>query len=768
MVRALLVATALVLAVVLGVAPLAPTTPVPASAPATEFSGDRAMRTLAVIAARPHPTGSAADDDVREYLVHELEALGFEVDVEDTTGLTEVYAKRWGIPVVAAHVRNIVARRLGRERGPALMLMAHYDSRELAPGASDDGYGTATLLETARALAASAPLRHDVVVLLTEGEEEGLLGARAFLDESPVAHDVGLVLNFEARGDRGPVMMFQTSEHAGALVDVLASAAPHVAASSLSQEVYRRMPNDTDLTPWLRAGYPAMNFANVDGFGRYHQPTDTVGNADRATLQHHGSYALALTRAFADRDELVPPATGDEVYFTAGTVFVHYAAREATTLALLAVGLLAIVVGVGTWRRRFPLPAVLAGAGVSLLALVAAALVGMGAWWAADHATGGALATQQVRDALRKTVVAALVLLGSGVAWGVFALARRRVRTDCLAVGAMLWWALLAVGTAVALPGTSFLFVWPLMAAGMAWCMRVAVRSLDGEHPAAIAAHLVAAMAAIVLLVPLALQLGVAFGPSVAPALAGLGALAATAAVPAMKSFGSPRRWIVPTLLVGGAVAGIFVPCIVPPYDASSPRPDSLLYVQDADRGTASWISFDDAPDAWTARALSGAKREAMPALLPRSKHELLQAAANVVPLDPPRIGVLSDTHTGATRSLRLRVMLPAGTEIVELAVPPSAHVTDASVQGKRFGVEAGDGWLDLAFFGPPPAGIELGLETASAGTIPLRIIAQARGLPAALTPALGPRPPDRMPGVIQWNELGASDMTLVTTSFDL
>ena len=768
MLRALLVATALVLAVVLGVAPIAPMVPAPASAPATEFSAERAMRTLAVIAAKPHPTGTAADDEVREYLIHELEALGFEVDVQDATALTDVYAKRWGIPVVAAHVRNIVARRQGKESGPALLLMAHYDSRELAPGASDDGYGTATLLETARALAATPPLRHDVVVLLTEGEEEGLLGARAFLEESPLAHEVGLVLNFEARGDRGPVLMFQTSEQAGALIDVLASVAPHVAATSLSQEVYRRMPNDTDLTPWLRAGYPAMNFANVDGFGRYHQPTDTVANADAATVQHHGSYALALTRAFADREVLVPPATGDQVYFTAGTVFVHYAAREATTLAGLAAGLLAIALSVGEWRRRLPFRAVLAGAGVSLLAIVAAALVAKGVWWAADRASEGALATQQVRDALRKMAVAALVLLGGGVAWAVYAIARRRVRTDYLAVGALLWWAVLAVGTAVALPGVSYLFVWPLMAAGVAWCMRVAVRTLDGEHPAAIAAHLAAAMAAIVLLVPVALQLGVAFGPSVAPVLAGLGALAATAAVPAMKSFGSPRRWIMPTLLIGCALAGIVVPCLVPAYDASSPRPDSLLYVVDADRGAAAWVSFDDSSDVWTEHALAHAERHAIPALLPRSKSDLLQAGASLVPLDPPRIGVLADTHTDRTRSLHLRVTLPTGTEIVELEVPPEAHVTDASVQGKRFGTEPGDGWLDVAFFGPPPSGIDLFLETASTGTVALRIIAQTRGLPAVLAAPFGPRPPDRMPEVIQWSELRASDMTLVTTSFDL
>jgi putative aminopeptidase FrvX len=768
MLRVLLVAVALVLAVVVGVAPSGSTVPVPASAPATEFSAERAMQTLAVIAAKPHPTGTPADDEVREYLVRELEALGFEVDVQDATSLTASYAKRYGLPVVAAHVRNVVARRRGKDGGPALLLMAHYDSRELAPGASDDGYGTAALLETAHALAASAPLRHDVMLVFTEGEEGGLLGARAFLEEGPVARDVGLVLNFDARGDRGPVMMFQTSERAGALVDVLAASAPHVTASSLSQEVYRRMPNDTDLTPWLQAGYPAMNFANVDGFGRYHQPTDTVANADLATLQQDGAYALSLTRAFADRADLVPPPKGDEVYFSAGTVFVHYAAREATTLAGVAAGLLAIAVLVGARRRRIPFGAVLAGALVSLGAIVAGALVAMGLWWVASRVSGGVLGTQHVRDPLRKMMVGAFVLAGAGVAWGVFALSRKRVRTDFLAVGALLWWALLALATAFALPGASYLFVWPLMAAGAAWCLRLAVRSLDGESPAAVAAHLVGAMVAILLVVPVALQLGVAFGPVVAPVLAGLGALAATAAVPAMKSFGSPRRWIVPTLMIGASLTGVFVPCAVPAYDASYPRPDCLIYVADADRGAASWVSFDDAPDAWTGRALSGAKSQEMPALLPRSKERLLVADAPATRVDSPRIGVLADTRAGEGRSLRLRVTLPPGTEIAELAVPPGAHVTDASVQGKHFEPEVGDGWLDLAFFGPPATGIELALDTASAGTVSLRIIAQTRGLPAELVAPLGPRPPDRMPAVIQWNRLGASDMTLVTTAFDL
>ena len=726
------------------------------------------MRWLAVIASRPHPTGTLAAGEVRDEIVDELRALGFVVDIHDTTAVTEAYSKKRGGPVTAAHVRNIVARWRGKEPGPALLLMAHYDSRELAPGASDDGYGVATLLETARALSQSPPMRHDVLLLFTEGEEQGLLGAKAFLDECPVAREVGLVLNFEARGDRGPVLMFQSSEHAGALIDVLASVAPHIAATSLSQEVYRRMPNDTDLTLWLNAGYPAMNFANVDGFGRYHQPTDTVENADAATLQQDGSYARALTRAFADRDEVAPAPSGDEVYFSVASVFVHYSVRAAPILAGLAAGLLAIAIGVGARRKRLKLRGIAAGAGVTLLAVIAAVLVAQGAWWVVDRASGGVLGTQHVRDGLRKAVVVAFVAVGGGVAAGAFAMARRRVPTDSLAVGAMVWWVALAIATAVKLPGGSYLFVWPLMAGGVAWCARVAIRTLDGSRPAAIAIHLVAAMGAIVLLVPVALQLGVAFGPSAAPALAAMGALAASAAVPAMESFDWPRRWLMPALLVGGSAAVMVLACVLPPYDTSAPRPDSLLYVVDTDAGTASWLSFDDTTDAWTSRVMKEAQRKPTEARFLRSKNEVLQSPAPMVSVDPTRVAVLSDTREASTRALQLRVTFPAGTEAVDLSVPPEAHVTKAAVQGKPFGVVASDGWLDLAFFGPPPEGLELDLETAATGPVPLHVVAQLRGLPAEPAAPLGPRPPSLMPEVVQRSPLSASDMTLVTTSFDL
>src|SRR5262245_54399197 len=98
-----------------------PPTPVPASAPATDFSAERAMRHVRAVAQRPHPAGSAEHARIRAYLLTELRALGLTPAVQEATGVGTRYP-------VAGQVKNVLARLPGRAPGgPAVVLMAHYD-----------------------------------------------------------------------------------------------------------------------------------------------------------------------------------------------------------------------------------------------------------------------------------------------------------------------------------------------------------------------------------------------------------------------------------------------------------------------------------------------------------------------------------------------------------------------------------------------------------------------------------------------------------------
>ena len=177
---------------------------VPASAPQTVFSAERAMKHVLAIAQRRRPVGSTEHDRVRDYLLAQLRILGLEPQVQETTGVSTRSAD-------AGRVQNILARMPGRQGGgPAVFLVAHYDSVEAGPGAGDDGAGIAAILETIRALRAGAPLVHDIIVLFTDGEEPGLLGTAAFVREHPWARDMAMAVNFEARGTSGRSLMFET------------------------------------------------------------------------------------------------------------------------------------------------------------------------------------------------------------------------------------------------------------------------------------------------------------------------------------------------------------------------------------------------------------------------------------------------------------------------------------------------------------------------------------------------------------------------------
>jgi len=236
---------------------------VPATAPPEVFSAERAMVHVTEIAQRPHPAGSAETARVREYLLARLTELGLQPHVQEATGVSTRYA-------ASGRVRNVVVRLPGSQPGGlGVLLVAHYDGVSAGPAAGDAGSGTAVLLETLRALRAGPPLQHDVIALFTDGEEAGLIGAAAFAREHSWAKDAGVIMNFEARGTRGPSLMFETGAGNLDVVRML-SGVRGVRATSLSTAVYRRLPNDTDLSELAVLGRPALNFAFIGGVQRYH------------------------------------------------------------------------------------------------------------------------------------------------------------------------------------------------------------------------------------------------------------------------------------------------------------------------------------------------------------------------------------------------------------------------------------------------------------------------------------------------------------------
>ncbi len=676
---------------------LAPPAPLPKDAPSGSFSAARAFAHVEDIARAPHPIGSAEHDRVREHLVSRLRDLGLDTRVQEAVGALPI-AYDGVVPV--GRVRNIVAVRHGSAPTGRVVLAAHYDSVAASPGAADDGAGVATLLEVARALPAST--RNDVVFLITDGEEPGLLGAEAFVREDPAAKGTVVVLNNEARGTRGTVTAFRASPGDGPLIDVYGSAAPHPSADSGFAALMGLLPNNTDFHVFGAAGWLGLDAAFTGGGAHYHTPLDDPAHLDQGTLQQMGDNTLAVTRALASADLAALGPGAESIHFTVPGLLVRYPAWLELPVALAGL----VVAGwlVATLRGRcgivrpgslaaegvaspdaevVTVPRVLAAAGLALLPVLAAGAAGYALW-----PLLGVLRPEYTQmftgDPYRPWLYqAALVSVTAAVvpAWRLLAgrLSGRRLGPASLGAGALLLVAVLGVAAAVVLPRGSHPMAWSalLAAAGGVAARRVPAAWRPVVLTVGLAPTAILLGASAISSLDIGLRLG---GPASALNLALLMLLLLPLAEPLWSRRAAA---LLPAVAVVASAALVAGGLAADRFDAAHPRQTRLVYAMDEATGTAVWGSADGEPSAESAHYFGEphwAVRPARPA-----------------PMRPPGLTVVDDTTSGALRTLTLRLTPTAGAPITGLSVEEGA--VPITVGGRDLGERRG-----FAFHAPPGA----------------------------------------------------------------
>ena len=279
---------------------------------ATEFSLENALNHLKKISKEPHYAGSKEHKNVQNYIVSELQKMGFETEIQTQTAIN----KKW---FVATTAENIIAKLKGTGSEKALLLLTHYDSSPHSSlGASDAGSGVVTILEGLRAfLAKNETPKNDLIILISDAEELGLLGAQAFVDKHPWTKDIGLVLNFEARGSGGPsYMLMETNGKNSKLLSEFLAAKPNFpAANSLMYSIYKKLPNDTDLTIFREdANINGFNFAFIGDHFDYHTAQDSYERLDKETLLHQADYFTTSLNYFSNSDLTNLTSEEDFVY----------------------------------------------------------------------------------------------------------------------------------------------------------------------------------------------------------------------------------------------------------------------------------------------------------------------------------------------------------------------------------------------------------------------------------------------------------------------
>lgn len=710
--------------------------PLGADAPGTVFSAIRAREILKELVGDgvPHPLGSEADAKVRDLIVKRLRALGYATELQ--TGLV---CNDFG---ACATPTNIVATHGDMAGKDAVMLAAHYDSVAAGPGASDDGAGVANLLEIARILSVLPASRHPIVLLVTDGEEAGLLGASLFTREHLLAKQIKAAVNMEARGVSGPSFMFETGSANAWLIRLYGKSTLEPVTNSLCYVVYKMLPNNTDFTVFKAAGYQGFNLAFIGDVAHYHTPLDNWENSSPTTMQHQGANALSSLLALANAPDLNAPAA-DSMFFDvfARTVFV--------------------------WPIDFVMPAAVAA--LFLLSIAGVLLVRKGHMTSRQAVYGSlaALANVLLGGALSVGVLALLRFFGripsmQGPPWIAHPLAMHvgfAALTLLIATAVAAWFgrragfwglwfggtmlvALLSLTAALIVPAAGY--VWLLAAlAAVLGCVPSLVAALKDRAPSQGAAEFAAlfpGLIAFTALLPMLLLLYSALGAPAWPIGSVVLCLTAGFLLPLLANATRPARQRLAWLAAATTFGAICVTVLLPTYSASWPQRVNVEYWIDGDSGQAHW---------WMQTAslhLPGAMGDALKFdRVPRERFpgyplKGFFADAPALKLAPPDLTPIPGTspvHDGSPTHMELLVRSVRGAPVAFVIFPASANIHGVEVETPSGPLriklhQLRNGSTVLQAPGIQEAGLRFAID-APAGPMAVQVFDESYGLPEAL-----------------------------------
>lgn len=615
--------------------------------PKEVFSTERALKHVESMSKNPHGVGFPAHGEVRSYIVSELEALGLETSLQE--GYT---AGDWGN---FSKATNILARIKGAENGKALLLLSHYDSSPHSSlGASDAGSGVATILEGLRAfLSTNKKPINDIIVLITDAEELGLNGADLFVNEHPWAKDVGLALNFEARGSGGAsYMLIETNRGNAKLIAEFTKAnTKYPVANSLAYSIYKMLPNDTDLTVFREDGdIEGFNFAFIDDHYDYHTVRDSYERLDRNTLAHQGSYLMPLLSHFANTDLNNLKSLDDSIYFNVPFFkLVSYPFEWIWPMLGLAILLFIILLVVGFKKNVLDINEILKGFLPMLLVLIINGVIGFYCWNALKWLYPA------YNDILHgftyngHSYILAFTLLSVTLCFWAYH-KFNKITSPNLLVAPLLLWLVICATVSVHIPGASF-FIVPVFALLVSFLVII-----NQKEPSPLLL-VVLALPALLIYAPFIKMFPVGLGLKMMVTATTFTTLIFFLLLPIFGFYKNKNRLAVLAFLLflGFMVSAHFKSG----FTKENAKPTSLLYVLDADTDTAHWATYEQVLSDWTLQYIGSGKKvpEKLNDRTISSKYASGFTYVSEAPLkqiNPPLIEIVKDTIVGDERQFEI------------------------------------------------------------------------------------------------------------------
>lgn len=706
---------------------LVPPEVVPAGARPDVFSAARAFPYLQAVAREPHSVGGSAIDRVRNYITGYCKKQGLETQVQKAVGFN-----RRNYRLIAGEAHNIIARLKGTAGGKAVLVAGHYDSQPNTPGAGDNGCAVAAMMETIDLLLKGPPLRNDVIFLFTDLEEPGQIGAEAFVSNYPGIDSIGVVLNFDARGNAGLNYIFETSGGNSWLMRELSAAVDRPVANSLAYEVYTRMPNASDFTVFKSKGIPGWNTAFIDGYSSYHSMTDTPENLDMRTFQHQGELMLNAVRHFANLD-LSHPSKENAIFFNpAGSWFWIYSYTADYVLVGITVLLFVAYLIIGFRKRALTVKRLASGMGWYLLSiLVLAGLVWLLCKWVLaaypKYLNFNSANAYNAKYYLLTLLGAALLVFVAMYGW-----IGRRLSAAGLYAGALLVLMVTMLFLKYYMPTGAYILYIPLIPVLLgATCMYRFDISFDRKP------WVFTLMQAFQWLLPLSLWgtfvylLFVVFSlsfPFPAAAFAGL-------FIPLLIPLRPLLAAINSRLLTVMAVCLMLAGAGMAHFNAGStdrhPQPTQLMYGVNIDAREAVWVSGLPYKDAWVNKYIPATAKSPFDEFYQGFGYYVWKNKAPYLEQPAATVTTAQDTLVNGSRQLKLLIIPGAGTSSLELLLNDKILATGLAARSITHDPRVRLG--RISFFAPPPGGVLLECSVKEKSAARLLLLERRWGLPAGL-----------------------------------
>lgn len=636
----------------------------PTDANKNKFSGERAYQYLEQFAFEPHYIGTKSHDAVRDAIIKELKDMGIEPEIQSTAAL---HGSSYG------EVENIVFKINGSEGNKTILVTGHYDTAPGSSGAADDGMAVSCILESARAMMASGTLKNNIVFLLSDGEEGGLLGAKAFADQHVWADEIDMVFNFDARGNDGVPFLYQTSEKNSWLITQYVKAVDKPAGSSILNDIYKNMPNISDFSVYNNNGITGLNFATGEGMNSYHNSFDNLNSISKKSIQQFGENMLSLIRYFGNLEQW-NTGNGDSVFFCLfRSVMITYPLWVSYPLFGIVLLLFLYTFISGLKRKKISMKGTLSGIGVSAAILLTSYFAGSMVYklnCALNPNADWYLDNNDLTFSIPCLIELILILFSFCLL--IFQLARRRIKTYDLIFGGYFFWMVLAVVTTLFLPGGSYIFTWSLLFNLIGFNLIIKKNDPFIGIPFSLPNIFLAVPIIYLIFVMLALKMSGILSITIT--------LMLIIFVPLIKQFGKRSMIIIPsTVILSGLIATSIYALNIHP-SPESPAGAEVNYVLDKDMNDSRFISVYK-PNEYSSQFLTGDVKYGS-IDLPLYGSDLYYSKASMEKLAEPLMRVVSDVKSNGHRKLRLEVQSQRNAQLIYLQIKNEVTIHEVLVNG--------------------------------------------------------------------------------------